>query len=90
MVDPICTPLLEVAATEQDRKQDHLVELLEYLADLRVDIANQRLVISQAHADGDPRVQEVVERLADLEASIGGFSAKAAAVRQLAQHVRLV
>jgi hypothetical protein len=90
MVDPICTPLPDVTATEEERDQHHLVALLECLADLRVEIAKQRLAISEAHGDGDRRVRDVVERLADLDASIGGFSAKAAAVCQLAQHVRLL
>jgi hypothetical protein len=92
MVDPVCSPLAQVTAGEEDdgRSPDQLLELLECLADLRVEIAKQRLAISEAHDDGDPRVREVVDRLADLEASIGSFSSKAAAVHQLAQHIRLL
>jgi hypothetical protein len=90
MVNPICTPMPDVTPIDEGRNQDHLVELLECLADLRVEIVNERLAISEAQGDRDPRVREVVESLADLEVSVSGFSAKAAAVRQLAQRLRLL
>jgi hypothetical protein len=90
MVEPICSPVPTVADAEAGHDQDHLAELLECLADLRVELAKQRLAISETQPDGDPRVRDVVDRLADLEASLGSFSAKATAAHHLAQRARLV
>lgn len=89
MVDPICSPIPTVTATGVGRDQDRLAELLECLADLRVELAKQRLAISETHRDGDPRARDVADRLADLEASIGSFSVKATAVHHLAQRAHL-
>ncbi|HEV3129249.1 MAG TPA: hypothetical protein VGY32_09720 [Solirubrobacteraceae bacterium] len=88
MVGAQCRPI--PTATENGQSPDRFLELLDCLADLRVEATKQRVEICQARGLDDPRVGELVGRLAELELELGRLSVDAAAAHQLAQHIHLI
>ena len=91
MTDAACTPLRPLApSSEQEERPDRFTELLECMADLRVETHRQRVEIAQQRGTDDPRVVAAVARLTDLQRSLGEVGAEAAAAHQLLQHIHLI
>jgi hypothetical protein len=91
MIDARCTPLgtVELIA-ERERRPDRFAELLECIADLLVEVRVQRMEMTQNPGPDDPRGQEAIARLAELERSIEEVGIEAASVHQQLQHVRMI
>jgi hypothetical protein len=87
MFDPICTPLPALAASRDD---DRFLELLDCLADLRVEAGKQRHELSEVHGTDDPRVRAVVDQFRQVESSLAEVSVKAASIHQMAQRFHLI
>jgi hypothetical protein len=91
MTGAVCKPLPALGPTsDRDGRPDRFVELLACLADLLVETTRQRQEIAESNAEEDRRAQGALERLADVERSLGEVSAEAASVHQLLQHLRLI
>jgi hypothetical protein len=91
MIDARCTPLRTLGLTaEREQRPDRFAELLECMADLLVEVHGQRMEIAVHDGPGDPRVDEVIARFAELERSIEKVGVEAASVHQQLQHVHVI
>ena len=91
MTDATCRPVaapLTVSARES--QSDRMTELLDCLADLLVQTAEQRATIERAVGPGDSTARHALGRLADLEQMLKGVGLEAASVHQLLQHEHLI
>ncbi len=86
-----CRPLpLFAPVAEREDTPDRLVELLECLADLRIELGRPRAAIAERRDGNDPRVHDAIERVAALERSLQTVGGDAAAAHQWLRHVRLI
>ena len=91
MTAATCTPLRPLGpSSEQEQTPDRFAELLECMADLRVETRRQRVEIARQRGADDPRVVAAIARLTELERSLGEVGAEAAAAHQLLQHIHLI
>ena len=91
MMDASCNQVAwPPPSAERDERPDRLGELLECLADLRVETARQREQVEAAHDRADPRAREAVRRLVEAERLLGQLSAQAAIAHQSLRHARLI
>jgi hypothetical protein len=84
---PVATPL---TVWERERQGDRMTELLDCLADLLVQTAEQRATIERAVGPADSNARQALARLADLEQMLKGLGLEAASVHQLLQHEHLI
>lgn len=91
MTEAECRPVSAlVPIVEREGRADRFGELLEHMADLRVEVCRQRVELGQRRGGDDPRVGVAIARLAELERSLGDVGVEAASVHQLLRHVRLI
>ena len=91
MTDAMCTPSsAPVSRVERERRPDRLGELLECLADLLVEVGQQRAAVANVTDGARPGAQEALERLGWLERAVKGIGVEAASIHQLLQHEQLV
>jgi hypothetical protein len=91
MTDADCRPLTTlVPIAEREQRPDRLAELLECLADLRVEARKQQTQITRHRDSDDPRVPEALARVRELERSLAEVAAEAASAHRLLQHLHLI
>jgi hypothetical protein len=91
MTGPSCQPLsalTPMAAREQ--RPDRLAELLECLADLKVEVRRQWLALTQHECSDDPRVLRAIDSLSELERCVSDVGVEAAVVHQDLQRDHLI
>ena len=89
MTDATCRPVAApLTVSERESQSDRMTELLDCLADLLVQTAEQRATIERAV--GDSTARHALGRLADLEQMLKGVGLEAASVHQLLQHEHLI
>jgi hypothetical protein len=90
MIGGRCTPFGRPGPTaEHEQRPDRFAELLGSMADLLVEVRGQRMEMAR-HGPDDPRADEAVARLAELERSIEKVAVEAASVHQALQRVHLI
>jgi len=91
MTTATCTPsLAPVPLQERERRPDRLGDLLECLADLLIEVGQQRAAVAQLGDDQRPGGREALERLGWLERSVKGIGVEAAGIHQLLQREQLI
>jgi hypothetical protein len=91
MTDATCRPVAApLPVSERERQTDRMTELLDCLADLLVQTAEQRATIERAVRPGDSTARHALARLTDLEQMLKGVGLEAASVHQLLQHEHLI
>jgi hypothetical protein len=91
MTNATCIPSLSpVPPQEREHRPDHLGDLLECLADLLVEVGQQRTAVARLVERSGPAAREAVERLGWLEGAIKGIGMEAASIHQLLQHEQLI
>ena len=91
MTNATCRPSLSpVPPQKREQRPDHLGDLLECLADLLIEVGQQRAAVARLAQRSGPSAPEAVERLGWLEAAIKGIGVEAASVHQLLQHEQLI
>ena len=91
MTSATCTPMPTVMpVSEHETRRDRFGELLECLADLRVETSRQRAEMAQTQFIDDQQVREALERLAHVEHSHSELSVEAASVHQSLAHRRAI
>ena len=79
-----------VRIDRREERPDRFADLLECMADLRVEVCGQRVDLARHRGSHDPRVDAVIARVSRLERSLAELGAEAASVHQMLQHVRLI
>jgi len=91
MTAATCKPFLTPASLQdRERRPDRLGDLLEWLADLLVEVGQQRAAVAQLGDDQRPAGREALERLGWLERSVKGIGVEAAGIHQLLQREQLI
>jgi hypothetical protein len=91
MTDATCTPTPAPAVTlDRETRPDRLGDLLQCLADLLVEVGEQRAAVSGSAGSASPAAQEALAQLTWLERAVKGISVEAAGIHQLLQHEQLI
>ena len=91
MTTPSCTPINAPAEiSDLELRPDPLVDLLECLADLVVETAQQRRAIEPLVVSASAEARDAIRRLAALEQSLKQVGLEAATVHQSLQHEHLI
>jgi len=91
MTTATCIPApVPASSLQRERRSDRLGDLLECLADLLVEVGQQRAAAAQLADGAGPGAREALDRLAWLEQAVKGTALEAASIHQLLQHERLI
>jgi hypothetical protein len=91
MTTATCKPsLTPVSLQDRERRPDRLGDLLECLADLLIEVGQQRAAVAQLADDAGPDGREALERLGWFERAVKGIGVEAAGIHQLLQHEQLI
>lgn len=91
MTNATCRPSLSsVPLQEREQRPDHLGDLLECLADLLIEVGQQRAAVARLAQRSGPSAPKAVERLGWLEEAIKEIGVEAASIHQLLQHEQLI
>ena len=91
MTTATCKPsLTPISLRERERRPDRLGDLLECLADLLIEVGQQRAAVAQLADDARPGGREALQRLGWLERAVKGIAVEAASIHQLLQHEQLI
>jgi hypothetical protein len=91
MTNATCTPsVTSVSLQVREREPDRLGELLECLADLLIEVGQQRVALARLVDGSGPVAREAIERLGWLEGAVKGMGVEAASIHQLLQHEQLI
>jgi hypothetical protein len=91
MTNATCRPVTApVPVLERELRPDHLGALLECLADLLVETAEQRSALERHAENPDEPTRNAVQRLITVETAIKRVGLEAATVHQLLQREHLI
>jgi hypothetical protein len=91
MTAATCRPVTApVPVLERELRPDRLGDLLECLADLLVETAEQRSAIERRAESPDGPTHDAVQRLMEVESALKRVGLEAATVHQLLQHEHLI
>jgi len=91
MTAATCKPFLTpVPLRDRERRPDRLGDLLECLADLLIEVGQQRATVAQLVDGAGPAGREAHERLGWLERAVKGIGVEAASIHQLLQREQLI
>lgn len=91
MTAATCRPVTApVPVLERELRPDRLGDLLECLADLLVETAEQRSAIEQLADNEDGPARNAVQRLIEVESALKRVGLEAATVHQLLQREHLI
>jgi hypothetical protein len=76
--------------SDREGQPDCFVELLECLADLRVQTDGRRRALSRLPSSEDPRILDAVLRLGEMQGELAAVAAKVTSVHQALQHEHLI
>ncbi len=91
MTRATCTPsLTQVSRENREHQPDRLGGRLECLADLLIEVGEQRMAVARLANESGPPTREALERLGWLERALTGMRVEAASIHQLLQHEQLI
>jgi hypothetical protein len=91
MTNATCTPSpTPVPLQEREQRPDRLGDLLECLADLLIEVGQQRAAVARLVEGSGPAAREARERLGWLEGAVKGMGVEAASIHQLLRHEQLI
>jgi hypothetical protein len=91
MTTATCKPsLTPVSLQDRERRPDRLGDLLECLADLLIEVGQQRAAVAELADGAGAAGRDALERLSWLERAIKGIGVEASNIHQLLQHEQLI